>query len=782
MEGDVSDVSELTRANYTDNQKIMQTSVAQEPSTSGQQLPGWQDEVETLTPSPVIRQPPQSASPPMARRRFHNFTRESWDGGGGGSSGGGVTGPGGGSQIYQPSKYGLVVEEMYGHDGYDYQHPGYEAPGTYRYTTMNAESGGGGQPRTANSPAVVHRVATRTASEHRRSFPDGGHTQQILEEYYDGYGSSSTAGGSTSGYGSGGGGYDYPGNMRSPPLRKSSEFPETLSTPKPRSILRNSHSQGQLHSGRDRAVSASPPAYPAHQEALQSQGNLKKSVGDLRQWQQQHQEELINQHIETQALYEKPGTPLDMMVRQLGVKEEDPSRWEPVRRAADNIIREKNMIIEKLRQRVLELEEDLKMTDNKLRHALLATDDKAGLVHQKMKELQYKHSSLKSELAETRTKKNAEISSLEEQLGATEHEVQQLKTQLKMKEADFGTLQNKLLGKEKEVEEWGQRFQEMKTNHQQLRHKLDSVERYLADLPTAEETMKNTQEILRLKEEHAQSKFRAEDVEKKLTQARKQLSAQDLQLKEMGRREEEARQRAEELDRELQRVRQEDESAHTLFRIEHELDQTRQEKERLVIDLEKAKKLLETTHRRLRQTEMRLQSEITELRERLGQEEEAVGTLRQEVIDKEQQVEKTKCLVKELGGQNQDLMEQNLILREQMTQFEQHATDDGVRLQRRFMAELGLCFSELQSLVQVCLQRARGEDPNMSVLLGVRDAVADVGEEEKGGGAAGEEKGQTIKQWLSKLGELRQEVDSLRASLCNQYAEDMGQNIQCATQ
>ena len=76
-------------------------------------------------------------------------------------------------------------------------------------------------------------------------------------------------------------------------------------------------------------------------------------------------------------------------------------------------------------------------------------------------------------------------------------------------------------------------------------------------------------------------------------------------------------------------------------------------------------------------------------------------------------------LLHQLGSQNQDLMEQNLILREQMTQFEQHTTDDGLRLQRRLMAELGLCFSELQSLVQVCLQRARGEDPNMSVLLGV---------------------------------------------------------------
>ena len=39
------------------------------------------------------------------------------------------------------------------------------------------------------------------------------------------------------------------------------------------------------------------------------------------------------------------------------------SRWEPVRRAADNIIREKNMIIDKLKNRILELEEDYRSVD-----------------------------------------------------------------------------------------------------------------------------------------------------------------------------------------------------------------------------------------------------------------------------------------------------------------------------------------------------------------------------------------------------------------------------------
>ena len=99
--------------------------------------------------------------------------------------------------------------------------------------------------------------------------------------------------------------------------------------------------------------------------------------------------------------------------------------------------------------------------------------------------------------------------------------------------------------------------------------------------------------ILRLKEEHAQNKFRADDLEQKLTQARKQLTARDLRVKELEERNVALEELVQDLENKLQRVREEDEAAHNLFRCEHELEQTRQEKERLVIDLEKAKKVRE---------------------------------------------------------------------------------------------------------------------------------------------------------------------------------------------
>ena len=59
------------------------------------------------------------------------------------------------------------------------------------------------------------------------------------------------------------------------------------------------------------------------------------------------------------------------------------------------------------------------------------------------------------------------------------------------------------------------------------------------------------------------------------------------------------------------------------------------------------------------------------------------------------------------------------MLAEQLTQLEQSAGEDGLQLLKRVMEELGHCFSELRSLVTVCLQRARGEEPDVSVLLGV---------------------------------------------------------------
>ena len=69
--------------------------------------------------------------------------------------------------------------------------------------------------------------------------------------------------------------------------------------------------------------------------------------------------------------------------------------------------------------------------------------------------------------------------------------------------------------------------------------------------------------------------------------------------------------------------------------------------------------------------------------------------------------------------QNQDMMEQNLVLREKVKTLEQQCSDENTHIHRQFIKEMSLCYTELQALVQICVQRAEGQDPNMSLLLGV---------------------------------------------------------------
>ena len=51
-------------------------------------------------------------------------------------------------------------------------------------------------------------------------------------------------------------------------------------------------------------------------------------------------------------------------------------------------------------------------------------------------------------------------------------------------------------------------------------------------------------------------------------------------------------------------------------------------------------------------------------------------------------------------------------------------------------------------------------------------------------GASGvcEKDAQTVLQWLTKVQELREEIEGLRQLVCNKYAEELGNNLSCATQ
>ena len=78
----------------------------------------------------------------------------------------------------------------------------------------------------------------------------------------------------------------------------------------------------------------------------------------------------------------------------------------------------------------------------------------------------------------------------------------------------------------------------------------------------------------------------------------------------------------------------------------------------------------------------------------------------------------------QLNTQHQDLLEKNFSLEEHLRELEKQLTGESRKLEQRLTKEMTVCFTELQSLVQVCVERAEGQDPNISVLLGVKGMIS----------------------------------------------------------
>lgn len=81
----------------------------------------------------------------------------------------------------------------------------------------------------------------------------------------------------------------------------------------------------------------------------------------------------------------------------------------------------------------------------------------------------------------------------------------------------------------------------------------------------------------------------------------------------------------------------------------------------------------------------------------------------------------------QLSTQTQELMEKNLTLQEQMgdpawrntNQASSNLQPAGARLTQRLHGEMSSCLCDLRSLCNILTQRAQGQDPNLSLLLGI---------------------------------------------------------------
>ncbi|TMS10470.1 Centrosomal protein of 85 kDa [Larimichthys crocea] len=98
----------------------------------------------------------------------------------------------------------------------------------------------------------------------------------------------------------------------------------------------------------------------------------------------------------------------------------------------------------------------------------------------------------------------------------------------------------------------------------------------------------------------------------------------------------------------------------------------------------------------------------------------------------------------------------------------------GARLTQRLHVEIASCLSDLRSLCSILTQRAQGQDPNLSLLLGLTSPPLVTEQAEDWMSP------EVLQKKLVEAQQLRRDVEELRNVILDRYAQDMGEN--CITQ
>ncbi|XP_064609353.1 centrosomal protein of 85 kDa-like [Liolophura sinensis] len=519
--------------------------------------------------------------------------------------------------------------------------------------------------------------------------------------------------------------------------------------------------------------------------------------GDLSKWQQLHKQQLALQQADSKVLTSLSTKSSSLSSLQsydfVSGLEKNCDTVGAFRNAADEIIQEKDTVIENLRLKLLQLESPYQSSYT----SRCLTDSEVARLKQHAQDLEYQNTLLKTRLAEAASSQQSKIENLELQLGATEHELVSVKSDLtdkqKRSRMESAEIETKIMEKERQVAEWQRRFMEMRDSHLEVRQKLDSLERYLSDLPTAEDSQHTAQQLNTLQEEVSVQKTTISNLERRMTMAKKIITVKDRDLDQLKEQNSQLESRLSMAETELEEIKTKG-LGEELAKAQANVEKSKQEKERLRIDLEKAKKMLEAQHRLAQQVEVRHKGETTQLEERLQQEEDAMNALREESSNMETQIIKLKKSIRDLSTQNQDLLEQNMIQKDQLSTFERHCSEETLKLERQLAREMRLCFAQLQGLVQVCCDRADGHDLDMSMLLDTRGTEVDSDEEysqssQSGSSQASSNSGRntvndalTLKNRLAKVKDLKKQMEKLREIITDKIAEDLASKIECTTQ
>ncbi|EDV24526.1 uncharacterized protein TRIADDRAFT_56407 [Trichoplax adhaerens] len=376
----------------------------------------------------------------------------------------------------------------------------------------------------------------------------------------------------------------------------------------------------------------------------------------------------------------------------------------------------------------------------------------------KLRDLEYENSLLKAQLAEVAAMKELEIGDLKKQLGKGEYELEKAEqafsyanSELKQRvDSMHATILDRDLTIQK-LKEY-QDIQVVEICH--LKKRNSQLEKYLADLPTADEFERTKQEISKFQPRYIintcslnfliffKAIFEAEvkSLKYRLSQNNGDSASSESIVN------------------------------HTIAKEDENVDIKKFQliNKYLSEENERVKKFLQSKHQKLLEVLSDKQHNIEQYQHRLTEEKDIISGLSKSLKERDSTIKQLQMSIKTVSNQNQDILEQNIELQELCNKLKLNQLDTKVGKYQQIEKELTRCIKELSSIVQICIARTQGKDPNLSLLLGLEASNSSTRNQNIRGSE------DDVEDNISKIRRLQLEISKLRDQVSEQYAEDIG--------
>ncbi|XP_066191140.1 centrosomal protein of 85 kDa isoform X2 [Sylvia atricapilla] len=449
----------------------------------------------------------------------------------------------------------------------------------------------------------------------------------------------------------------------------------------------------------------------------------------------------------------------------------DPAQWINILNSNENLLKEKELLIDRQRQHISQLEQKVRESELQVHSALLGCPASYGDVYMlRMQELQRENAFLRAQFTEKTEALSKENIELERKLAAAEVDVKLVRESLKetmQKHAEeLKKQEERVKGRDKHINNLKKKCQKESEQNRERQQRIETLERYLADLPTLEDHQKQSQ---KLKDSELKTAALQETVlalERELGDVQAAFREQELQLETQKHKEMELLSTVHSLQDKLQQYAKNAERGPPV----QDGERQKMEHDSLKKECDCLRKIVDKKQKKMEQLSLQVKS----LEEQVAQEEGTSQALKEEGMRRENALQQLRAAVKELSVQNQDLIEKNLTLQERLRQVTAQPLPDTAHLAQELHGELASCLQDLQSVYSIVTQRAQGKDPNLSLLLGIHSVQYPVKEKDDLLSPDG------LAKKLVEVKQLHKEVEDLRTAISDRYAQDMGDN--CITQ